>query len=137
MQVDDSWLHLYYTEWDGPNSAVTVGVARSSVSDAGVPGTWWKWKDNAWNSPGVGGQSDALHGMPGTAVYLLGAGSTALVSVGVLLSDAMGISWSADGIYWTPATSGPLFHAAPSSWNRNANSSELFAYAALTGIQVR
>lgn len=135
LQVDDEWLHLYFAEWDGPGGACTIGVARSALTDAGAPGTWWKWHGGAWESPGVGGASDALSGMPGTAVYRVPAAG-GLVAVGVLTSAAMGLSWSADGLQWERAAAGPLFNAAWSDWNRNANSSELFGYAALTGPEV-
>lgn len=126
---------MYFAEWDGPGGACTIGVARSAVADAGAPGTWWKWHGGAWASPGIGGSSDALAGMPGTAVYRVPA-SGGLVAVGVLSSAAMGVSWSGDGLQWEHAAAGPLFNAAWSDWNRNANSSELFGYAALTGPEV-
>jgi hypothetical protein len=125
-------LLLYFLCWDGPNGALTVSIARSALSDGGRPGTWFKWLDGAFASPGVGGNSDMLHGIVGTAVTTVPAlplgpgGLPALLAVGVVFSDAPLLAWSADGFNWTAAHA-PLFYAAPSTWNREPDSPELFA----------
>lgn len=59
---------------------------------------------------------------------------SALVSVGVLFSGPLDISWSGDGLSWQPSAAGPVFAAGYSDWNRNANSTELFGYPSLTTL---
>jgi hypothetical protein len=140
-----SYLYLYFLEWDAPLSqhgGTSVGVARSLVSDAGRPGTWYKWQGGAWASPGVGGDADSVAALPGTAVYRLADAPTSLMAVGVMFSGPLDVAYSAastgssaDPTQWAPAAAGPLFTAAYASWSRNANSSELFGYPALVGEQ--
>jgi hypothetical protein len=129
------YLYLFFIEWDSDSSihgGTSSGVARSALSDRGRPGTWWKYFNNSWTSPGVGGKSDTVN-LPGTAVYNVPA-VNALVAVGVIFSASLNVAWSADAVTWEPAAAGPLFTAGWSSWDRNANSSELFGYPALTGV---
>ena len=131
------WLYLYFIEWDAPVSihgGTSVGLARSAVSDAGRPGTWWKYYNGSWAEPGRGGRADAIANMPGTAAYWVPEAGM-LLSVGVLFSGPLRASWSPDGLAWTPSPAGPIFAAGYSNWFRNASSSELFGYPSLSGPQ--
>ena len=136
------WLYLFFIEWDAPVSlhgGTSVGVARSRVSDGGRPGTWFKLHAGGWGSPGVGGDADALAGVPGTAVYALEALPGALMAVGVMFSGPLDVAYSAGDppTSWAPARAGPLFHADYSSWDRTAASGELCAYPSLVGLASR
>lgn len=46
-------------------------VARTSVSDGGKPGTWFKYLNGAWDSPGLRGNSTALPGLEGAKLVWL------------------------------------------------------------------
>jgi hypothetical protein len=136
------YLYMLFVCWDGDvrvHGGTTAAMARSRVADGGRPGTWFKYFQGAWSQPAVGGRSDAVLALPGTAVYALPSvsPSTAL-AVGVIFSAALNVAW-ADGAGadaaptdWAPAAAGPIFNAAWASWDRNANSSELFGYPGLT-----
>lgn len=132
------YLLMFFLEWDGPSSihgGTSLSVARSAIADAGRPGTWWKWYNGGWSSPGVGGPCDDIGpNITGTAVYNISAVG-ALMSIGVIYSGPVNVAWSGDGLSWAPAAAGPLFYADYGSWNRNVNSTELFAYPSLTGPQ--
>ena len=139
VRVDD-YLYLYFMEWDGPGGRTTIGLARSLVTDAGVPGSWTKWHNASFGiEPGVGGRSDALSEIAGTAVYRVvpGAAGT-LVSVGMAYSGPLAISWSALGggvTQFAGAEAGPIFTFGRSSWAREKNSSELCGYPALSSAR--
>ncbi len=135
------YLYLFFIEWDAPVSlhgGTSVGVARSLVRDGGAPGTWYKYHAGAWASPGVGGDADALAGVPGTSVYALAALPGVLMAVGVMFSGDLNVAYTAgDGLpptEWSASQAGPLFHAEWSSWERTPNSTELFGYPALVGL---
>ena len=32
---------------------IALGVARATVASGGVPGSWWKYYNGAWNEPGI------------------------------------------------------------------------------------
>lgn len=134
------FLYLFFIEWDAPESihgGTSVGVARSSVSDAGAPGSWHKYHAGAWVSPGVGGDADVISNVPGTAVYTLAALPQFLVSTGVIFSASCEVAYTSvagDPTHWEPAAAGPLFTAKWSSWARNNASSELFGYPGLAAL---
>lgn len=128
------WLYMLFIEWDGDPSvrSTSTGIARSSLQDAGRPGTWWKWYNGSWDSPGVGGPSDIVWA-PGTAVYNIPLVQQ-LIAIGVIFSADMAVSYSADGVQWQPAEAGPLFTSGWSNWNRDINASELYGYPGLAGL---
>merc|ERR1719201_1797729 len=63
----NGFYYLYFLEWDGFDSRLTVGVARAAEASGGRPGTWYKWYKGAFSEPGIGGQSSLLPGMTSTA----------------------------------------------------------------------
>jgi hypothetical protein len=81
-----------------PVTAYTV--ARSALADRGRPGTWWKFLDGGWASPGVGGNATALDGLVGAKVVWV---ETAAVWLAVGYSGALSVS--ADGLVWAPLPS--------------------------------
>jgi hypothetical protein len=132
-------LYLFFLEWDGPDERTTVGMARSAVADRGVPGSWRKFSNGTFSEPGVGGRSDAVS-LPGTAVYAVpAAAADALIAIGVIFSGPLNVAWSGGGggggssasPTFAPAAAGPLFHFAPSDWNRVNTSGELVGYPGL------
>lgn len=143
VQVGD-YLYLFFTEWDGWRGAVTVGVARSAVESTyhgtGVPGTWWKYSNGSFSSPGVGGASDLFH-LPGTAVSVIKE-LNVVVSVGLCwsgsacvraydLSPTNAASSFPSDLLWYDV--GPIFAAGPGSWDRTSEATELYAYLSIIG----
>ncbi|CUG48167.1 membrane-associated protein, putative [Bodo saltans] len=143
-----NWLYLFFTEWGGWRGATTVGVARSSVTPeengrpVGSPGTWWKWHNGSFSSPGIGGPSDLFH-LPGTTVALIEQ-LNVVVSVGLCwggsvcvsaynLSSTSGVQNFPSDTDWYVAPGGPLFTSGPGSWDRNTNATELYAYLSMIG----
>jgi hypothetical protein len=43
-----------------PGAPAVIQVARALVSSDGMPGSWWKYYQGAWNEPGLGGQADTI-----------------------------------------------------------------------------
>lgn len=135
VRVGD-YLYLYYMEWNGPGGRTTIGVARALVSDVGAPGTWTKWFNNSFGvEPGVGGRSDELNGIAGTAVYRVPGAADALVSVGMAWGGPLAISWGDGVTQFAAADAGPIFTFTRSSWVRDKNSSELCGYPALASAR--
>ena len=58
-----------------------MGEARSPKTAEGYPGSFMKYNNGQWNSPGVGGASSRLNNMAGSSVYLHTPTQT-IVSVG-------------------------------------------------------
>ena len=69
--VVGGWLLLFFYEWDA--SPTGFGLARSAVTDGGVPGSWKKYlcsrtEGCGFTSDGLGGDSSVLSGITGPTV---------------------------------------------------------------------
>jgi hypothetical protein len=133
------YLYMLFREWDAPNG-LSTGLARAPVSSGGAPGSWVKFYNGSFDGlePGVGGQCDAIEGAAGTAMVRMlraaGGGVDALASIGLAYAGGLTMAWAsaaAPPAVWSAALAGPLFPTGASDWNRNVNSSELFAYPSL------
>jgi hypothetical protein len=133
MQMGE-FLMLYFRDWQGFNGAATISVARANASTGGVPGSWWKLYRGSFDSgsPGLGGASDMLNNITGTAVYPFPLGG-GLVSVGTDGTGHPTLAFSLDGVGWQRAEQ-PLLYVEPGNWNRSVQPSlELFGYWSLSG----
>ena len=57
------YLYLFFIEWDAPtdqHGGMSVGVARSRLVDAGIPGSWKKLLNGDFTSDGVGGDASSI-----------------------------------------------------------------------------
>jgi hypothetical protein len=130
------FLMLYFRDWLGFNGAATISVARANTSTGGLPGSWWKLYRGSFDSgsPGLGGASDMLDNITGTAVYPFPLGG-GLVSVGTDGTGHPTLAFSTDGLHWQRAEQ-PLLYVEPGNWNRSVQPSvELFGYWSLSGPQ--
>jgi len=110
---------------------VTVGVARAAQETGGVPGSWFKWLNSSFSSPGLGGNSDMVRGVTGTAVYAWPA-LGGIIAIGSMETGQPTLSFSLDGLAWQ-RVGVPLVYADPASWNRTQEPSvELYGYWALS-----
>lgn len=116
LQPEAGFIYLYVYDAfaiDDASGAPVGGitVARSSVEDAGRPGTWHRYFQGSWDSPGVGGNASALTGMRGTKViYWQSQG------LWISVDYEGGLSTSKDGLVWTSEPF-PLFPAPlPEAW---------------------
>lgn len=59
VSPDGQYLYMYYMEWlsSRPDS---ISLARAPISSDGVPGSWVKYKDRSFSTPGLGGKSDVV-----------------------------------------------------------------------------
>lgn len=81
--VVGDYLYLYFVasrDWQ-------VRVARSWVSDAGRPCTWFKYYQGAWNEPGLGGESSPIDPS--------GASTRSWVTYNTFLKAYVGFSYEA------------------------------------------
>lgn len=132
--INDSILYLYFTEWDGPYNTVTIGLAKSVQN--GLPGTWYKYLNGKFSSPGLGGDSSAISGVPGTCVRYRKEYDDFIAMGNRGNNDGtMGygprLSFSKDGINDWNGMSSSLFWVDQNSWNRNPPVGELVAYSSL------
>ena len=159
------WIWLFFTEWDVPEGKPrSVGVARSAVKDGGVPGTWHKYfcgvveeklksssvspsaSSCGFTSNGLGGNSSALAGMPGSVVTWRPSSSNkagefiaigtrlkfpdenpTLVGHGARLAFSQPANVGEPPLLWE-AASEPLLFVDEESWSRTNQSRELYAY---------
>lgn len=136
--INDTVLYLYFTEWDGNkgngNWAVTYGLAKSE--EKGYPGTWYKYLNGQFNSPGLGGDSTAIAGLTGTSVrYRAQYQDFIAMGNGNTNANIMGhgprLSFSEDGINNWMAMNSSLIWVDGDDWNRNPPVGELVAYSSL------
>eukprot|EP00750_Incisomonas_marina_P003878 INCI13421.7.p1 GENE.INCI13421.7~~INCI13421.7.p1 ORF type:complete len:566 (+),score=54.76 INCI13421.7:240-1937(+) len=140
-RINDTYW-LYFTEWDVPPGPLGMGVAVSTVSCGGKPLCWNKLLNRSFDSPGVGGNSDNLVNLTGTAViaaeYRTVASSVRSNTPGTTLFAAVGsrrepfalkprLSFSRNGIEWAGVPV-PLLHTDSSNWTRDASSDDLIGY---------
>jgi hypothetical protein len=50
------FLYAYYSDFTSQGANIQVCLARSLLSDRGMPGTWWKWNGGNFDEPGLGGR---------------------------------------------------------------------------------
>ena len=137
--INDNTLYLYFTEWDGPYNTVTIGLATSTQN--GLPGTWYKYLNGKFSSPGLGGDSSAIAGVPGTCVRYRKEYDD-FIALGSRGNDnnVMGygprLSFSNDGINGWTGMSSSLLWVDQDSWNRNPPVGELVAYSTLTSQDI-
>lgn len=127
-----NFYYLFFIDWNGYNGDATISLARSSVADGGVPGTWFKYCNGSFDCPGITGASDMISGITGTAAVDYPPLSS-MMAVGTHGTNHPTLSFSADGINWE-AMSTPLQYLASGNWNRSvAPSLELFGYWSVLG----
>lgn len=155
--VVDSWLYLFFLEWDDtPDHPTGIGLARSAVVDGGVPGSWKKYHcptgaTCGFTSDGIGGSSSMVTNISGSAVTWRPTVSAAR-SGEVVEGPGEFISIGTRGPWHGTATFGhgarlafarptagtppvaftqlaePLIFADDESWSRSNASRELYAY---------
>ena len=101
------YLYFLYTNYAGPKEQQGIGVARSLVDDKGQPGTLFKYYNNTWSEPGMGGRQTILFGTStgwkgpyvesfwGPSVHW----NTYINSFVVLLNHTAGEEWAQEGVY--------------------------------------
>ena len=96
-----------------------VGVARSLLSDNGLPGKWKKYYRGQWNSRGIGGKVDDLdhnQNAPGAvASQKVDTGEVMLVGP---KSNGFQYAFSRDGIRFTGFNNDPLIFFDSRDWQR-------------------
>lgn len=141
VQFGADFLYLYFLEWDGWHDDPQIGVARAPLASGGVPGSWTKYCGGAFACPGLGGNSDMVANMTGTAVMpwshgYPNASAGGLAAFGLFGTGYPTLSFSDDGLHWQPAGL-PVTIVEPSaSWNRSVTPSlELYGYWSMTGAR--
>eukprot|EP00035_Acanthoeca_spectabilis_P033455 m.23724 g.23724 ORF g.23724 m.23724 type:complete len:539 (+) comp5990_c0_seq2:83-1699(+) len=146
---DSPWIYLFFREWDvNAGEPIRTGLARSSVADGGVPGTWRKYfcQDGScgFTENGLMGKSSALANITGSTVAWRNTSDGGeyvcigslqwqdplLAGFGPRLSFSRPDSPGDAPVSWQPANE-PLIFADSGSWDRTNTSHELIAYASV------
>ncbi|EDQ87286.1 uncharacterized protein MONBRDRAFT_27516 [Monosiga brevicollis MX1] len=114
VRVGD-YYYLYFLDWNAQPTGPRVAVARSHVQDGGRPNSWWKWHHGNFSSPGRGGECDALEGIA----------SASSVRYRTRQNDFVAVE--------PPQLDAHTEFAHSQTWDREANSPELYAYISLVG----
>ena len=152
--VVGSWMYLFFLEWDDtPDHPTGIGLARSAVSDGGVPGSWKKYHCPAgaecgFTSDGIGGPSSMITNISGSTVTWRPTVDSSggvdapgeFISIGTRgpWHDAATFGHGARLAFARPAVGDPpaafeqlaepLIFADDESWSRSNASRELYAY---------
>eukprot|EP01084_Bolivina_argentea_P138538 243854_1 len=134
--INSSTLYLYFMEFDGYNDTTTTGLARSHQN--GLPGTWYKYLNGEFKSPGLGGDSSLIANITGTCVRYR-AEYDDFIAMGSFMADneigyGPRLSFSKNGIdSWIPMKE-PLIFVDENSWVFNGN--EFLAYVSLVSTNI-
>ncbi|MDP6947011.1 MAG: hypothetical protein QF464_22875, partial [Myxococcota bacterium] len=138
------YFYMYILDTFDYQPAWTTQVARSHVSDMGMPGTWWKWTGgSSWDAPGIGGVGAAL-----PSSYILGhtpsihapSGNVALIwhnHAHPAPTGGLVLSFAPDGLHFTGMKE-PLIHfdsVYVNPWNRGEDAPQLLGYPSLVPEQ--
>ena len=141
-----NYLYMYFLSNHRPSWQIYL--ARSHISDKGLPGTWQKYHNGAFTQPGLGGEASPIASWTNLA--------TSWVSYNTYLSSyigfsgvwdkesnrqqGFGLSTSVDGLNnWTAirntVTGQPyLLLSYEGSWDRYVNNGDLIAYPSFISI---
>ncbi|STX29185.1 Uncharacterised protein [Legionella beliardensis] len=122
----DNYNYLYILR----NSDYRTIVARALKTTPAGP--WYKYYNGNWNSPGLGGNATALK-VFGSASVWREKNYVMLLSL-PNASEGVRASFSSDYINFTQLLD-PLLVSDNSSWDRQPDSTELFAYLSATAMQ--
>ncbi|MBX9718865.1 MAG: discoidin domain-containing protein [Microbacteriaceae bacterium] len=143
---NDGYLYLVYNQFTYINPAgVPAGVAtnrgnmavaRSAISDKGLPGTWYKYYNGEWTQPGQGGHetyvlSSANERQPKNEQRSIAWNTYLEKYVAVFASgDGVYLTYSADLVNWTQPEF--LYQETPRS-STYGDSANFIAYVNLVG----
>jgi hypothetical protein len=106
---EGQYFYFIFTSYAGPAEEQGIGVARSLADDRGQPGTVFKYYENAWREPALGGRFTPLFKTPtgwkgpyvdsfwGPSVHW----NTHINSYVALLNHTAGELWAQEGVYLT------------------------------------
>jgi hypothetical protein len=148
VAVVGPWIYLFFHEWDStPGRRTGVGLARSAVSDGGVPGSWKKYHCTStagcgFSSPGIGGPSSMVTNISGSVVTWL-PHAREFISIGTRgpWRDPITVGHGPQLAFARPQPgeppvafqqmAEPLIFADSESWTRSNASRELYAYGSI------
>jgi len=119
---NDGYYYIFYIDWNDYGHC----VARAPVSSGGVPGSWTKYYNGEWSSPGIGGNCSGIWQLVGATVYNHESGN--LVSVGN--GNGISLAFGKSAISFKQLNV-PIVFAEGSQWVRTTSSTELLSYPAL------
>ncbi len=112
-----NYFYFYFKSFE--SGRWKTGVARSLLSDNGLPGTWKKYYRGKWNSNGKGGSIDNLNNnknAPGAvASQKTDTGEVMLVGP---QSNGFRYAFSKDGLHFTGFNNDPLILFDGRDWHR-------------------
>ncbi|MBX0330169.1 hypothetical protein K2Z83_21095 [Oscillochloris sp. ZM17-4] len=139
IQIGD-YLYLYFLSTHQPSWQ--IGVARSSVADKGVPGTWQKYNNGAFTQAGLGGESSPIASWTNLSTSWVSYNTSLNTYIGFSgvwdpvanRQKGFGLSASSDGLSdWTtrinPVTGQPyVLLSYEGGWTRPGDPHDLIAY---------
>lgn len=144
IQVGD-YLYMYFLSNHRPSWQIYL--ARSHISDHGLPGTWQKYNHGSFSQPGLGGEASPIASWTDLATSWVSYNAYLKAYIGFsgVWDNALGrqkgfgLSVSADGLHWStimnPSTSQPyLLLSYEGSWDRQANAGDLVAYPSFVSV---
>ncbi len=140
IQIGD-YLYMYFLasrDWQ-------IHLARSSISDGGKPGTFWKYYQGAFDQPGIGGESSPIAPASQLARSWISYDSALGVYIGFSyqkrwyssLPDqyaGLGLTISPDGISQWQSLPYLVLPDEGAFWGRDENSLELTEYPSLISL---
>jgi hypothetical protein len=145
IRVGD-YLYMYFLSNHQPSWQIYL--ARSLISDRGLPGTWHKYYNGSFTEPGLGGEASPVASWTDLATSWVSYNSYLNSYVGFSgvwdnlsgRQNGFGFSASVDGLNnWAAimndSTGQPYFLLSyEGSWDRQANNRELIAYPSFVSV---
>jgi hypothetical protein len=107
LDAEQRYFYFLFSNYGGPTSEQGIGIARSAFADRGQPGTVFKYYQDAWTEPGLGGRVTPLFptatGWKGPHVEAFWGPSVHwndhLQAYVALLNHTDGEQWAQEGVY--------------------------------------
>ncbi len=112
LDVERQYFYFLYSNYGGPIQEQGIGIARSSLADAGQPGTVYRWDGLGWDQPGISGYTypivpaDTSWAGPevdafwGPSVHW----NSYLNRYVMLINRSGGLEWAQEGVYLSFST---------------------------------
>eukprot|EP01084_Bolivina_argentea_P202325 345713_1 len=133
--VNNSILYLYFMENNYENSPYGVSIGLAKSKQYGIPGTWFKYLNGTFSSPGIRGDSSMISNITGTCVRYRSIYND-FISMGQVITNPLvgygpRLSFSKNGINNWILMNESLLFLDSMNWNRESPVGEFIAYSSL------
>jgi hypothetical protein len=101
--IVDGYIYVFYVDLSFDLEPDLTHVARAPLASDGAPGSWEKWHDGSFSTPGLGGKSTPVMGRPDPVDKTVWAANVG-VSYNAGLHEYLSVFQTAIGFYYATST---------------------------------